>query len=150
MKKYKVCFNFYLLIMYKMQLKILGVKVNIVHVVAAMIIGCVLGCHLVCGCATREGYATAGSALDYVMNKGVHNNKYDKKHDQVEMNGGGRLSPQVPMPEGQLFFYANNEQSGKCCDSSNVSGPGGCVCITAEQAKYLSSRGGNRSGSSEY
>jgi len=133
-----------------MNIKVFGIKLRVECIIISMVIGFLLCSHLFCGCATREGYQTAGAALNYVMNKGVHNNTYDKKHDQLQVNGGASLSPQVPLPEGQLFLYANNNQSGKCCESSNVSGPGGCVCITAEQAKFLNSRGGNRTGASEY
>ena len=133
-----------------MIVKVLGMKLRVEVVVISMIVGAILCCHLVCGCASREGMATAGAALDYVMNKGVHNDKYDSKYDQVEVNTGAKLSPQVPLPEGQLFMWANNEFSGKCCATSNVSGGGGCACITKEQGDYLNARGGNRSGASEF
>ena len=69
---------------------------------------------------------------------------------EYKYGGGSKLSPKVPLPEGQMFMYANNDQSGNCCTSSNVSGPGGCVCITKEQQDYLNSRGGNRANVSEY
>jgi len=136
--------------MYNMQVKVLGIKVRVECVLISMVIGAVLGCYLICGCATTEGMRTAGSALNYVMNKGVHNNKYAKKFNRAEVNGGSRLQPTVPLPEGQLFMWANNEFSGKCCANSNVSGGGGCACITKEQACYLNSRGGNRAAPSEY
>ena len=136
--------------MYSMEIKVLGMKLRVEVVLASMAVGAVLGCYLLCGCVTREGMASAGAALDYVMNKGVHNDTYDSKHDQVEVNTGASMSPQVPLPEGQLFMWANNEFSGKCCDTSNVSGGGGCACITKEQAQYLSSRGGNRAPHSEF
>ena len=136
--------------MYNMEIKVLGFKARVEVIVISMIIGCILGCHLVCGCVTREGMQVAGSALGYNMAKGVHNEKYEQRHDAMEVNGGGKLGPQVPLPEGQLFFWANNEFSGKCCNDSNVSGGNGCACITKEQQCYLNSRGGNRTSDSEY
>ena len=136
--------------MYNMEIKILGFKARVEVIVISMIIGCILGCHLVCGCVTREGMQVAGSALGYNMAKGVHNDKYEERHDAMEVNGGGKIGPQVPLPEGQLFFWANNEFSGKCCDASSVSGGNGCACITKEQQCYLNSRGGNRTSDSEY
>ena len=136
--------------MYNMEIKILGFKARVEVIVISMIIGCILGCHLVCGCVTREGMQVAGSALGYNMAKGVHNEKYEQRHDAMEVNGGGKIGPQVPLPEGQLFFWANNEFSGKCCDDSSVSGGNGCACITKEQQCYLNSRGGNRTSNSEY
>ena len=116
-----------------------------------MIIGCILGGHLVCGSATIEGMQTAGAALNYTMSSGVHNDKYDAKVGLAETNGGDqKLSPVVALPEGQLFMWANNEFSGKCCANSNVSGGNGCACITKEQSCYLNARGGNRAVGSEF
>ena len=137
-----------------MNIKILGITLRVECILISMIIGAILGCHLLCGCVTKEGMesagAAAGAAIDYAMNKGVHTDKYESKYDQVEVNGGSKLSPQVPLPEGQLFMWANNEFSGKCCNTSNVSGGGGCACITKEQADYLNTRGGNRASPSEF
>ena len=136
--------------MYNMEIKILGFKARVEVIVLSMLIGCLLCCHLVCGCVTREGMQVAGAAIGYNMAKGVHQDKYDPRASMLEVNGGGKIGPQVPLPEGQLFFYANNEFSGKCCDDSNVSGGNGCACITKEQQCYLNSRGGNRTSDSEY
>ena len=133
-----------------MFINVFGMKLRVECIIISMIIGAVLGCHLLCGCATKEGMEVAGAALGYKMSQGVHNDKYDPKVGMGEMNGGNRLSPSVPLPEGQLFFYANNDFSGKCCESSNVSGTSGCACITKEQYDYLNSRGGNRTSGAEY
>ena len=51
---------------------------------------------------------------------------------------------QIPLPEGQLFFYANNKFEPECCKNSSISGSGGCACETEEQVKFLESRGGNK------
>jgi len=135
--------------MYNMEIKILGFKARVEVIVISAIIGCLLCCHLVCGCATLEGMQTAGSMIGYNMSNGVHRNEYENKADMLEMNGG-KVGPQIPLPEGQLFMWANNDFSGKCCDNSNVSGGNGCACITKEQQCYLNSRGGNRTSDSEY
>ena len=95
-----------------MEIKILGFKARVEVIVISAIIGCLLCCHLLCGCATVEGMQVAGSAIGYNMAKGVHQDKYEKKADMLEMNGGGKIGPQVPLPEGQLFMWANNEFSG--------------------------------------
>ena len=133
-----------------MFIKVFGIKLRVECIVISVLAGMILGCHLFCGCFTKEGMDTIGAGLDYAMNKGVHSNKYEERHDMTEMAGGSSLSPKVPLPEGQLFMYANNEFDGKCCNFSNVSGSGGCACITKEQADYLNTRGGNRTMSSEY
>ena len=136
--------------MYNMEIKILGFKARVEVIILSMLIGCLLCCHLVCGCVTREGMQVAGAAIGYNMANGVHQDKYDPRASMLEVNGGGKIGPQVPLPEGQLFFYANNEFSGNCCNDSNVSGSNGCACITKEQQCYLNSRGGNRTSDSEY
>tara|TARA_B100001540_G_C15674882_1_gene581928 strand:- start:285 stop:701 length:417 start_codon:yes stop_codon:yes gene_type:complete len=138
-----------------MEIKILGFKARVEVIVISAIIGCLLCCHWVCGCATREGMQSAGAAIDYAMSKGVHNDKYDAKVGLAETNvlppgGDQKLAPVVPLPEGQLFMWANNEFSGKCCANSNVSGGNGCACITKEQSCYLNARGGNRAVGSEF
>ena len=50
----------------------------------------------------------------------------------------------IPLPEGQLFYYANNDFKPECCKHSSISGTGGCACETEEQVKFLESRGGNK------
>jgi len=126
--------------------KIAGITLRWELVLLAMIVGALATCHLFGGCLTKEGMA----AIGHKMSKGVHNDSYDKKHDLVSTNGGAVESPSVPLPEGQLFMWANNEFSGKCCENSNVSGSKGCACITQEQADFLNKRGGNRSSGSEF
>ncbi len=136
--------------MYNMEIKVLGFKARVEVIVISVIIGMLLCSHLICGCATQEGMDVAGAAIGYKMNDGVHTDKYDPKVNMPEVAGGEKLAPVVPLPEGQLFMWANNEFSGDCCSTSNVSGGNGCACITKEQACYLNSRGGNRSSDSEF
>ena len=90
--------------MYNMEIKILGFKARVEVIILSMIIGCLLGCHLVCGCVTREGMQVAGAAIGYNMANGVHQDKYDPRASMLEVNGGGKIGPQVPLPEGQLVF----------------------------------------------
>ena len=46
-----------------MFIKVFGMKLRVECIVISMIIGAILGCHLLCGCATQEGMAEAGAAL---------------------------------------------------------------------------------------
>ena len=126
-----------------MDIKILGVKLRVECILISMVIGAVLGCYLICGCVTQEGMESAGAAIDYAMSKGVHTDKYESKYDQVEVNGGSNLSPKVPLPEGQMFLFANNEFKPECCGSS-ISSSSGCACVTKSQIDYINQRGGNR------
>jgi hypothetical protein len=50
----------------------------------------------------------------------------------------------VPLPEGELFMFANNVSSPECCTSATYSTVDGCVCTSMDQLKYLNERGGNR------
>ena len=143
---YLLYFNFNLVNMYNMQIKFLGIKWRVECIVVSMIIGVIIGYHLLRGCSCCEGM----SSMDYAMNNGVHNDTYENKFNQFEVNQQGSLPAKAPMNEGQLFMWANNEFNAKCCESSNVSGNGGCACITKEQADFLISRGGNRASNSEY
>ena len=56
---------------------------------------------------------------------------------------------QVPLPEGELFFFQNNQFKPECCPSP-YSASTGCACMSSEQVAYLNSRGGNRTSDSEY
>jgi hypothetical protein len=153
---------------------ILGIKLRLELIILAAIIGGIAWLHLVGSCTTQQGYemiariieelkviagirfiegnTNMGASLDYSPSNGVHNNKYEKKVGLMEVNqlGGHALRPQVPLPEGQLFYWANNNFDAKCCETSNVSGGNGCACITKEQNDFLNNRGGNRGADSEF
>ena len=88
----------------------------------------------------------APSTLDYAMNDGVHEERrkvlanLDDTYEKV----------QVPLPEGQLFFFANHEFKPSCCKTSTVSNSKGCACVTTEGTNYIASRGGNKSGADPF
>lgn len=50
----------------------------------------------------------------------------------------------VPLPEGEMFMFADNKVSPECCTSATYSTIDGCVCTSMDQIKYLNERGGNR------
>ena len=120
-----------------MNIKILGMKCRVELLVIAVILGFLINAMLFCTCLKKEGM----SNLDHKMSKGVHNDTYEVVPDKSESYQG----PTVPLPEGQMFMYANNEFSPECCKFSSVSGSNGCACETKEQKQYLNLRGGNRS-----
>ena len=131
-----------------MQIKLFGFKIEFrLHVVLiCLALGAVIGSELLCNTITREGMETAGAAIDYAMSNGVHEERrklltnLDNTYEKV----------QIPMPEGQLFLYANNKFSTECCKNSTVSGSGGCACETKEQRDFIASHGGNASGSTGF
>jgi hypothetical protein len=49
----------------------------------------------------------------------------------------------VPLPEGELFFFADNKFKPECCPST-YSGSTGCACLSQDQVNYINQRGGNR------
>lgn len=49
----------------------------------------------------------------------------------------------VPLPEGELFFFADNKFKPECCPST-YSGSMGCACLSQDQVNYINQRGGNR------
>ena len=49
----------------------------------------------------------------------------------------------VPLPEGELFFFADNKFKPECCPST-YSDSMGCACLSQAQVDYLNQRGGNR------
>lgn len=55
----------------------------------------------------------------------------------------------VPLPEGELFFFTQNQFKPECCPNIYSSSTG-CACMSKEQHQYLNTRGGNRTSDSEY
>lgn len=55
----------------------------------------------------------------------------------------------VPLPDGELFFFQNNQFKPECCPTPYSSSTG-CACMSTEQIKYLNTRGGNRTSDSEF
>ena len=49
----------------------------------------------------------------------------------------------VPLPEGELFFFADNKFKPECCPST-YSDSMGCACLSQAQVDYVNQRGGNR------
>lgn len=51
---------------------------------------------------------------------------------------------EVPLPEGAMFFFKNNQFKPDCCPATYTTSAG-CACISKDQLDYLNNRGGNRS-----
>jgi len=141
-----------------MEIKILGVKIRPVIVVLCLLVGMIVGGFALCSCAkitlqqVKEGFEELGANRSYNMSDGVPGS-YGKSHlrditQQLNTNQG----PKIPLPPGELFFFANNEFKPECClpPFSSVSSADGCACVTKEQVDYINSRGGNRSGGGVY
>jgi hypothetical protein len=147
--------------MYSMQVKIFGLTCRVEIIAISVIIGMILGGHVLCSCTTpavkhkvKEGFASAlGSApTRYKMGQGVKSSWDTKKLPSIAQDLNTHMGPTVPLPAGQMFFFANNTFSPDCCvpPQSGVSNGDGCACVTQEQVNYISSRGGNRSVGGEF
>ena len=55
----------------------------------------------------------------------------------------------VPLPEGELFMFANTPFKPECCPNT-YSTSQGCACMTGNQYNYLVERGGNNIPYSQY
>lgn len=100
---------------------------------------------------------------DYSEYKGGENNSdvasswinkagaYSKNlgYQQTAQKSNMYSGTQVPLPDGELFFFQNNQFKPECCPSP-YSASTGCACMSSEQISYLNSRGGNRTSDSEF
>ena len=137
-----------------MELKILGMQCRLEIIIICLIVGAILGGHLLCSCSRigmQEGMAVMGASVDYVMgedtvnswtnkaNKYAANMGYNSASSKYSQNKG---SP-IPLPEGQLYMFSETEFKPECCPTTYSSSTG-CACISEEQVRYINQRGGNR------
>lgn len=55
----------------------------------------------------------------------------------------------IPLPEGEMFMFANTAFKPECCPNTYSNGSG-CACMTGKQYNYLITRGSNNVPYSEY
>jgi hypothetical protein len=60
-----------------------------------------------------------------------------------------RPQQQLPLPEGEMDFFANAQFKPECCPSTYSTGSG-CWCGTSKDYNYLITRGGNNVPYSQY
>jgi hypothetical protein len=104
-----------------------------------------------------EGMATIGSSLGEMNNGDVAASwitkatSYSSDFGYMDRNRGSvmEVGTPVPLPEGELFFFANNKFKPECCPGP-YSTSTGCACMSKEQINYLNTRGGNRTSDSEF
>ena len=147
-----------------MEVKIFGMKVRVECVALCLLIGIFIGSHVFCSCAKidnvkigvkevrkvgRENFQTLGAPVKYKMGQGVYGSWETRKQKvgpdvpwRAQQMDTYKGTP-VPLPEGQLFLFADNQFKPECCGSS-VSSSTGCACITRSQMDYVNQRGGNR------
>lgn len=89
--------------------------------------------------------------IETMENRDKQSDWLQNANDYSRMFGGNLMNDHlkytgtpVPLPEGEMFMFADNMASPECCKSSTYSTVDGCVCTTMDQIKYLNERGGNR------
>lgn len=60
-----------------------------------------------------------------------------------------RKPTQVPLPEGEMFMFANTQFKPECCPNT-YSNSSGCACLDSKSYNYLVMRGGNNVPYSNY
>ncbi len=73
----------------------------------------------------------------------------DISKDAPVQNILNRPKQPIPLPEGQLDFFATTQFKPQCCPNA-YSNSSGCACMTVPQYNYLIDRGGNNVPYSEY
>ena len=156
-----------------MEIKVFGYEVRVEIVIACIIIGMIAGLFLFCDCfqySILEGMAQknrkAGvsakmadtkEAFTNLSNNDLHiNDSYTMgwvKTAKQYASGMGyknklnsykdNVGTPVPLPEGELFFFADNKFKPECCPST-YSDSTGCACLSQDQVTYINQRGGNR------
>ena len=132
-----------------MKIKLFGISFRLEILIAIVVVYLILSGHLFCGCSKlnfKEAFVVAktlGEAtLDYRMGDGVEGSWDGKKQQDRDFSETVVGGTHVPLTD-TLFFFRDNKGQHKNCNT-NYSSSTGCIGLTAEQNKYLNSRGGNR------
>lgn len=92
-----------------------------------------------------------GASTDWQMGEGQSTNWQNKANQYAASMGYSEQKSKysqysgtsMPLPEGQMYMFADNKFKPECCPSTYTSSTG-CACITQEQVDYINQRGGNR------
>lgn len=138
-----------------MEMKLMGIKFRPMIVFLCVLVGMLIGVFVLCSCAkvtakqVKEGFESLGAPNSYNMSVGVPGSYGTRKLNNIARPLDTNRGPKLPLPPGELFFFADNEFKPECCvpPFSSVSSADGCACVTKEQVDYINTRGGNRSSS---
>lgn len=143
-----------------LEIKLFGEKIRIEIIILFLAIGYIAGAHLLCSCSRitfKEGLQMINSSsLEYKMGQGVENSweisgpSVNSPNDfYKKLEGNQAKNPVEYVESGGMSLFNDNVFHPKCCPSP-FSNSSGCVCLSPEQVKYISERGGNRTFSTEY
>jgi hypothetical protein len=156
-----------------MELKLFGYEARLEVVVACIIIGMLAGLFMFCDCfqysvlegmttkdvnhkkagdkkAVKEGFVNLSNNELNIDDSYTMGWVQTAKRYASGMGNKNRLNTYkdnvgtpVPLPEGELFFFADNKFKPECCPST-YSDSMGCACLSQDQVNYINQRGGNR------
>lgn len=155
-----------------MELKLFGYEARLEIVVACIIIGMIAGLFMFCDCfqynilegmtpndmndkskskkAGVEGFVNLSNNDLNIDDSYTMGWVQTAKRYASGMGNKNRLNTYkdnvgtpVPLPEGELFFFADNKFKPECCPST-YSDSMGCACLSQDQVNYINQRGGNR------
>ena len=153
-----------------MDINILGFKFNLEVLILIGVLYLIMCGHLFCSCCRMnlmEGFTGAntnnGQSSPYTLGApGIKETEDAMKWGQPTMvvEKGKPLDPAVkkflerpsqklPLPEGQLDFFAKMEFKPECCPNAYSSSTG-CACLAPSDFNYLVQRAGNNIPYSEY
>ena len=145
----------------KMHIELFGLKLRVDVLVISMLIGAIMGCHLLCSCtriSAKEGMQMIGAAVDYTMGTGVQGSwdtRAQEKGPSVEWRSQNHdaTGSNFVGPDKSMSFFADTQFKPECCGATYSSQGGlttkgvtssGCACLNKEQMEYINQRGGNR------
>ena len=108
--------------MYSMQVKILGLTCRIEIIIISIVVGMILGAHLLCSCSKvtvdqakkkiKEGFHMLHPAgLGYQMGRGVKSSYVTRHLPSIAQDLSTHIGPKVPLPPGEMFFFYNTQHS---------------------------------------
>lgn len=154
--------------MYKMEISILGYRINLEILILIGILYLILVGHTICGCCNMnklmEGFTGANtnygesSSYSLTSNPQIDTSKWGaqdltvvsgKQVPQSVQDIVNRQNTPLPLPEGEMALFANTPFKPECCPNA-YSTSSGCACMNSNTYNYLIMRGGNNVPYSEY
>ncbi len=153
-----------------MEINLFGFKFRLEILILIVVVYLIMCGHLFCSCCKMnlmEGFTGAntnyGQSSPYSLGApGVKSTEDAMKWGQptLVVEPGkpvdaavkkflARPSQQLPLPEGQMDFFAKMEFKPECCPNAYSSSTG-CACMSSSDYNYLINRGGNNVPYSEY
>jgi len=144
-----------------MEMKVFGISFRIEIVIACLILGMIIGGQVFCSCfhtetakkvvkdtakkVVRESMENMALLGDDMTNGVVGSWGKQRKVNTISQQLDTHQGPKVPLPPGQLSFFAQTTFTPECCvpPFSGASNADGCACVTEEQVNYINARGGN-------